>query len=145
MCKPFRSHILSKHPANCSCDCDTCSSAAANTPWLQTHFLCPKAPLLHGSDRTYHSWKCLELKCEQCFLNNPSLLLCERSGCTDPTVVIFRLGVHIRQHIPQQQPTIFNKFTSIMMYITFSMISAVLVFLLFGRITAQNSSSRDIS
>ena len=93
MCKPFRSHILSKHPANCSCDCDTCSSgecrpAAADTPWLQTHFLCPKAPLLHGSDRTYHSWKCLELKCEQCFLNKPSLLLYERSGFTDATVVI---------------------------------------------------------
>ena len=91
--KPFRSHLLSNHPANCPCDCGTCSEKkcrpeAMDTNWLQTHFLCTKAQLLHGSEHNYYSWECLQLKCEKCFLNKPSVLLCERSAFDDPSVIM---------------------------------------------------------
>ena len=57
--------------------------------WIQSHdhLLCPKQQLLHGSDRHYFPWSCLELKCDTCFLNKPSLLVCDRSAFTDPTIV----------------------------------------------------------
>ena len=54
--------------------------------WIQSHLLCPKQQLLHGSERHYFPWSCLELKCDTCFLNKPSLLVCDRSAFTDPTV-----------------------------------------------------------
>ena len=54
--------------------------------WIQSHLLCPKQQLLHGSDRHYFPWSCLELKCDTCFLYKaPSLLVCDRSAFTDPT------------------------------------------------------------
>ena len=56
--------------------------------WIQSHLLCPKQQLLHGSDRHYFPWSCLELKCDTCFLYKaPSLLVCDRSAFTDPTIV----------------------------------------------------------
>ena len=55
--------------------------------WIQSHLLCPKQQLLHGSDRHYFPWSCLELKCDTCFLNKPALLICDRSVFTDPTSV----------------------------------------------------------
>ena len=93
MLKPMRKHFLDQHPANCSCDCPTCSSnscrpEALDVNWLQSHFLCPKQPLLYGSDHNYNQWKCIELKCDACFLNKPSIILCDRSGFTDDTNVM---------------------------------------------------------
>ena len=43
---PLRTHLLSCHPLNCSCDYPTCSSQlwrpeAHDVNWMQTHFLCP--------------------------------------------------------------------------------------------------------
>ena len=32
--------------------------------------------------------KCVELKCDQCFLNKHSVLHCDRSGFTDPAIVL---------------------------------------------------------
>ena len=71
--KPFRSHLLSKHPTNCPCDCSTCVAGdcrpeAVDIPWLHSHFLYPKKPLLRGSERSYYPWKCVELKCDQSIL-----------------------------------------------------------------------------
>ena len=93
MLKPMRKHFLDQHPANCSCDCPTCSSnscrpEALDVNWLQSHFLCPKQPLLYGSDHNYNQWKCIELKCDACFLNKPSIILCDRSGFADDTNVM---------------------------------------------------------
>ena len=90
--KPFRTHVLKQHPLNCSCDCVTCASGSCrpsvvDLTWIQSHLLCPKQQLLHGSDRHYFPWSCLELKCDTCFLNKPSLLVCNRSAFTDPTIV----------------------------------------------------------
>ena len=93
MLKPTRKHFLDQHPANCTSDCPTCSSnscrpEALDVNWLQSHFLCPKQPLLYGSDHNYNQWKCIELKCDACFLNKPSIILCDRSGFTDDTNVM---------------------------------------------------------
>ena len=55
---------------------------------LASDFLCTKAQLLHGSEHNYYSWECLPLKCEKCFLNKPSVLLCERSAFEDPSVIM---------------------------------------------------------
>jgi len=89
--KPFRTHVLKQHPLNCSCNCVTCASGSCrpsvvDLTWIQSHLLCPKQQLLHGSDRHYLPWSCLELKCDTCFLYKaPSLLVCDRSAFTDPT------------------------------------------------------------
>ena len=85
--KPFRSHLLSKHPANCPCDCSPCVAGdcrpeAVDIPWLHSHFRCPKHPLLHGSEHSYYPWKCVELKCDQCFLNKPVFPKCKCTSCT---------------------------------------------------------------
>ena len=91
--KPFRTHVLKQHPLNCSCDCVTCASGSCRSSvvdltWIQSHLLCPKQQLLHGSDRHYFPWSCLELKCDTCFLYKaPSLLVCDWSAFTDPTIV----------------------------------------------------------
>jgi len=90
--KPFRLHLfLSNHLANCPCDCDTCSEKKCYGHKLVSDFLCirTKAQLLHGSEHSYHCcWECLPLKCEKCFLNKPSVLLCERSAFDDPSVTM---------------------------------------------------------
>jgi len=44
--------------------------------------------LLAGSERNYFPWKCLELRCNLCFLNKPSVLLCNQTGITDPDIVL---------------------------------------------------------
>ena len=50
-------------------------------------FALSKQQLLHGSDRHCFPWSCLELKCDTFFLNKPSLLVCDQSAFTDPTIV----------------------------------------------------------
>ena len=56
--------------------------------WVQEHFLCRKDQFLHGSDRSYYPWKCLQLQCDDCFLNKPNLILCDKSAFTDPHRVL---------------------------------------------------------
>ena len=77
---------------NYTCDCRTCSSNSCRSEnldvnWLQSHFLCPKQPPLY-SDHNYNQWKCIELKCDACFLHKPSIILCDRFGFADDTNVI---------------------------------------------------------
>ena len=52
--------------------------------------LCPKKPPLYSSDHNYNQWKCIELKFDACFLHNPSIILCDRSGFGDDTNVMKR-------------------------------------------------------
>ena len=148
-CQAICSHLLSNHPANCPCDCGTCSEKkcrpeAMDTNWLQTHFLCTKAQLLHGSEHNYHCWECLPLKCEKCFLNKPSVLLCERSAFDDPSVTMkweqWDTMDYSRRNLvgtgpfplnPQQQQGVPLRFIS--------------PFLLFGQIIVQNSLNPDIN
>ena len=75
--KPFRTHVLKQHLLNCLCDCVTCASGSCrpsvvDLTWIQSHLLCPKQQLLHGSDHHCFPWRCVELKCDTCFLNKPS-------------------------------------------------------------------------
>ena len=91
--KPFRMHVLKQHPLSCLCDCScvTCASGSCrpsivDLTWIQSHLLCPKQQLLHGSEHHYFPWSCLELKCDTCFLNKPLLLVCNHSAFTDPAV-----------------------------------------------------------
>ena len=92
--KPFRTHLLKYHPVNCSCDCVSCASgtcrpSVVDLNLIQSHLLCPRQHLLHGSECHCFTWECLELKFkyDTCFLNKPSLLGSDRSAFMDPTIV----------------------------------------------------------
>ena len=109
---------------------------------LASDLLCSKAQLLHGSEHNYHRWECLPLKCEKCFLNKPSVLLCERSAFDDPSVTMkweqWDTMDYSRRNLvgtgpldPQQQQGIPLRFIS--------------PSLLFGQIIVQNSLNPDIN
>ena len=91
--KPFKSHLHDKHSQPCLCHCSTCvfgecTPLVVDLNWVQSHFLCPKAQLLQGSDFNDYPWLCLKLQCEKCFLNKASVLMCPATGMLDPDNVM---------------------------------------------------------
>ena len=43
---------------------------------------------MHASEHNDYHWGCLELKCDDCFLNKPSIILCYQSGFVDDSIVM---------------------------------------------------------